>query len=107
MPHGGARPNSGPDKGVKYAKTISREEQKEMLREMLRPHLATVVAALIEKASEKDIPAIKEYLERLMGKVTEEVDHTSGGRPLFLPSELLIKNNLACDTPQGTETDSE
>ena len=41
--------------------------------------------------------------EMAEGKPHQETDITSGGKPIYIPSELLPKNDL----PQSTEPDSE
>ena len=47
---GGARPNSGPKKGTKYAKTISKEQAREALRAQVMAHFAPLILAQIEHA---------------------------------------------------------
>lgn len=74
MSRGGARPNTGPKKGQKYKKTLEQEVKIKTLEEMLRPHQAEVAGALVKKAKTGDIGAIKEYHERLIGKVKDKID---------------------------------
>ena len=50
--------------------------------------------------------------ERLMTKFMDKLvpdlhDVTTGGKPLFLPSELMNKHQLTNGTPRDTETSSE
>lgn len=74
MARGGARPNPGPKKGQKFKKTLEQEAKIRTLEEMLRPHQAKVATALVKKAKTGDVGAIKEYHERLIGKVREKID---------------------------------
>lgn len=50
MPRGGARPNSGPKKGTKYAPTISKEAAREALRQVVLKHMDDMAAAQIAQA---------------------------------------------------------
>lgn len=50
-PNGGARPNSGPKKGAKYAKTIRKEEAREALRQVILRQAEQMVAAQIANAT--------------------------------------------------------
>lgn len=50
MPRGGARPNSGPKKGAKYAKTIDKELAREVLRDMVKEALRPMTEAQIANA---------------------------------------------------------
>lgn len=51
MPKGGARPNSGPKKGTKYAPTIAKEAAREHLRGILTAQLEPVAKALVSRAT--------------------------------------------------------
>lgn len=51
MPRGGARPNSGPKKGTKFAKTLDKEAAREALREMVKASLRPMVEAQIAAAT--------------------------------------------------------
>ena len=50
MPRGGARPNSGPKKGAKYAKTLDKEMAREVLRDMVKAALRPMTEAQIANA---------------------------------------------------------
>lgn len=49
MPRGGARPNSGPKKGTKYAPTIAKEIAREQLRALLTKQLEPVAESLVSR----------------------------------------------------------
>lgn len=59
-----------------------------------------------EGCDKKSISAIKEYLDRQMGKSKDNLDITSGGKTIFLPSEILSKHKI-CDTTSETKNSSE
>jgi hypothetical protein len=50
MPRGGARPNSGPKKGTKYAPTISKEQARDALRQIVLAEMQALTAAQIAHA---------------------------------------------------------
>jgi hypothetical protein len=50
MPRGGARPNSGPKKGTKYAPTLKKEEAREALRVVVMRHMDDMLRAQIAHA---------------------------------------------------------
>lgn len=50
MPRGGARPNSGPDKGAKYAKTLEKEEIRRAIRAIVSQHVEEMTSAQIAHA---------------------------------------------------------
>ena len=45
-------------------------------------HAEELSGVLLDKALEGDIPAIKEYMDRALGKALQNVDVTSGGEPM-------------------------
>lgn len=47
---GGARPNSGPKKGAKYAPTIQKEQAREALRQLVLKDMARLVASQMSNA---------------------------------------------------------
>src|SRR3990167_627638 len=50
MPKGGARPNSGPKKGAKYAPTLAKEAAREALRGVVMRHMDDMMRAQIAHA---------------------------------------------------------
>lgn len=50
MPRGGARPNSGPTKGTKYAPTLAKEAAREALRAVVMRHMDDMLRAQIAHA---------------------------------------------------------
>lgn len=58
-PRGGARPNSGPAKGTKYAPTIGKEEQREIARGLIAARLKPIIDAQCDNAT-----GIKHFMKR-------------------------------------------
>jgi hypothetical protein len=59
--------------------------------EVVDSQLAKLIMQDTEPAAK--IAAIREY-NKLRQRITEKVDHTSGGQPFVLPGEIIQKNNL-------------
>ena len=66
--NGGARPNSGPKLGAKYKKTIVREAAVAYLTRRIEEKIEPLADKLIEVALTGDVSAMKETLERGLGK---------------------------------------
>jgi hypothetical protein len=71
MPKGGARPNAGRKKAPH---TIQAEQLRAFLVAEVLKEKGPIVKALIEKAKAGDTQAIREVLERAIGKVKEQVE---------------------------------
>lgn len=50
MPRGGARPNSGPEKGTKYKPTLEKERAREALRAVVLRHMERILRSQIAAA---------------------------------------------------------
>ena len=98
-PGGGRKPETPEQKIIKKATKELIAEYKEKLAEAL----PLIEPKMIEKAVAGDIQFIKELHDRVMGKPDQKTDITSDGKPLYLPPELLNKNDL---TSPSTEPDS-
>lgn len=95
----GRPPMTDQQRAIKKATKEFIAEYKEGLGEAL-PLISPV---LIAKALEGDIPAIKEIHDRVMGKSEAKTDITSGGEKImFLPAELINKNNISNDSNTST-----
>lgn len=86
---------SGNPAGRPKGKTL-----KEFAREYYMLKTDEEKRAYIEKVEEKKPGFAWEMAE---GKASQNMDVTSGGQPIYIPSELLEKN----DIPPSTENDSE
>lgn len=87
MTKGGYRPGSGRKKG---AATIEREKMKDYIAQRIVENAEPIVAVLIKKAIEGEIPAIKELFDRGFGKPTQAVEMSGkDGKDLFEPSDKI------------------
>ena len=68
---GGARKCAGFPKGKKARKTLIKEKAQAYLTRRIEEAIEPLSTALIEKALEKDVSALKEAFERGLGKVKE------------------------------------
>lgn len=48
----------------------------------------------LKKAIKGDFAFYRDVLDRLYGKPQQKVDHTTAGKPLILPSEIINKNEI-------------
>ena len=80
MPRGGARPGAG---RKKEQRTIQSEKLREYLIEQVIKEKSPIIKALIKKAKGGDTGAIKEILDRALGKAKESLDLTSGGEKIY------------------------
>jgi hypothetical protein len=69
--NGGKRAGAGMPKGKKTKKTLVREAATMYLIRRIEENIKPLTDALIEKALEKDMQALKEAFERGLGKVKE------------------------------------
>ena len=76
-PKGHKKYGGGIKKGQRQKKTIAKEEAQEITRQIIMSELVPILNALIDKCRDGDVGAIKEALERALGKVkdTLEVDN--------------------------------
>ena len=68
MQHGGKRTGAGRPQGSKAAHTLEAEALRQYIIEETIKNKGPIVAALIKQASEGNIPAVKELLDRIFGK---------------------------------------
>ena len=72
--NGGARKGAGMKLGAKIRKTIRKEAAQMYLIRRVEEEIEGITKALLDKAKGKDIPAIKEALDRAWGKSREKHD---------------------------------
>lgn len=81
---GGKREGAGKPKGYKAPHTLEAQEMKKALILKYHEHAEEVNSALIAKAIEGDIPAIKELHDRVWGKAPQALEMSGkDGEPLF------------------------
>ena len=74
--NGGSRPGAGRKAGGKNRKTIKREIAQMYLVRRVEEEIESLTSALLDKAKEKDVPALKEAFDRAWGKSKEKSDIT-------------------------------
>ena len=95
---GGGRPPGT----VSVVEAIKRKLQ-EIPKDKQKTYLEYLVEALFQKAIiETDVVAMRDIINRVDGMPKQSTDLTTGGKPLFLPSEILDKNKLN-ETNNSTE----
>lgn len=97
--NGGARPNSGPKLGAKYKKTIAKEAATMYLIRRIEESIEPLTTALLRKALEGDMPALKESFERGLGKVRDTLDVNANFTVEI--SEVVAKKNNVINTDTG------
>lgn len=92
----GHKPMGGAIKGSKRKNTVEKEKEKKLIevyvmREFKR-NKKGIIDALMLQSKNGNIPAIKEVLERVMGKVTDKTELTGkGGQPISVISFRELK----------------
>lgn len=71
MEHGGIRTGSGRPKGSKASHTLEAETFRRYLIQETIKNKEAIVASLIEQAKAGKIPAIKEILDKVIGKTLD------------------------------------
>ena len=101
MPGDTARENGkkgGRPIGTRARHTIEASALRAYLIEEAVKSKKDIIAALIKKAKGGDILAIREVLDRALGKSKEQVDITSGGKPIPLLHVLRHNNGNRKDS---------
>jgi len=91
MPRGGKQPGAG---RPKEKRTIQAEKLREFLIAEVIREKGPIIEALIAKAKTGDIPAIKEVLERTIGKVKETMDVNTFGDETLNATLLKAINKI-------------
>lgn len=73
MAKGGARPGAGRKKGSKASHTLKAEQGKALLIQMYLENIRPINEALLSKAKEGDMQAIKELHDRVYGKSLQPI----------------------------------
>jgi hypothetical protein len=74
MTYGGKRPNAGRPIGSKSKKTLEQEALRDYIFSEVKLRKKEIVKALLDEALRGQIPAIKELLDRAVGKVKDEIE---------------------------------
>lgn len=89
MAKGGKRIGAGRKKGFA---ALSAEEARRVFAEAVSKEIQPISAALIKKAKEGDISAIRELLDRAYGKATQPID-----KSLKVSTVDLIRQRIDLD----------
>lgn len=79
----GSKKTGGRKKGTKNKDTIQKELFREFLFQEVMKEKKSLVKSLIKAGKEGNIQALKEIIERILGKVTESIDITSAGEKII------------------------
>lgn len=79
MARGGARPNSGPKKGTKYAPTLSKEAAREAMRQIVMAHMEELAAAQIANAKGIKFLVVRQKTTGKFLRVTESMAQLKSG----------------------------
>ena len=93
----------GRPKGSKARHTLQASALRSYIVAQVALQKAPIVKALILKAKKGDILAIRELFDRAMGKAKEQVDITSGGKPLPIPILGNVSKNHRNEKDNGTD----
>ncbi len=99
--NGGKRPGAGRKKGSKASHTLEAEQIKKLYIEQAREFALPILIALVKKARKGDVPAIKEFNDRVFGKAPQALTGAGGG-DLKIVFDSIFQNAI---TPK-TETNS-
>ncbi len=89
---GGKRNNAGKKKGSKASHTLEAQEFKKLLVQEVLKAQKPIIKALIKKAKAGDMFAMREVLDRVIGKVTDKLELDAGNNLLdILKGELSKK----------------
>jgi len=110
---GGARPNSGPKKGAKYAPTITKEQAREALRQIVLREMEGLTAAQIAHAKGLSYLVGRDKAGKFKKLTSEEADKALAGESDYTLVEVWEKDpsvqaftdlmNRALDKPKEQE----
>lgn len=98
LPGSTANPNGRPPKGWTWADCIREAAEEVIDGKQIKKHAAK---ALVKEVLKGNVPAIKEFGDRIDGKAKDHVDVTSAGEKVsgFLIQVVHAQNNS--DTPEA------
>lgn len=93
MAHGGTRSNAGRPQGSKASHTLEAQAFREYLIQEVVKNKEAIVASLIEQAKAGKIPAIKEILDKVLGKTIDldELMESEASQKLLEANAFLKK----------------
>lgn len=113
MPRGGARPNSGPAKGTKYAPTIAKEAARDALRQIVLARMAQLVEAQMTHAQGLSYLVGRDKVGKFKKLTSDEAEKALAGDSEYTLIEVWEKDpsvqaftdlmNRALDKPKEQE----
>lgn len=99
MAHGGKRQNSGRPKGSKASHTIQAQAFRERLIQRVNEEQEPIINALIKQAKAGQVQALKEILERVLGRVktTLEVEKSDPQHLNLTPERMKQLDDIAAE----------
>lgn len=92
MPSGGIRTGAGRPQGSKSKNTLEQEAIRSYIFEEVKRNKKQIVESLIQEATNGEITAIKELLDRAIGKTKDRLEMEGEIQPiLVLPTTLYNK----------------
>ena len=88
---GGKRSGSGKKKGSKASHTLQAQEFKKLLIQEVLKEQRPIIKALIKRAKSGDMFAMREVLDRVIGKVTDKLELEAGDNLLGILKKELSK----------------
>jgi len=98
---GGKRENAGRPIGSKAKKTLEREALKDYIFSEVKLHQKEIIQALLDKGTKGDISAIRELLDRAVGKVKDELEMSTENQE---PITFVIRSYAGVTQQQKTIT---
>lgn len=89
---GGARPNSGPKKGTKYAPTISKEQAREALRQIVLREMNALVGAQISHAKGLSYLVGRDKAGKFKKLTSDEAEKALAGESPYTTVEVWEKD---------------
>lgn len=88
--NGGVRPGAGRPR-------LEATKLREALVEIAEERAKELAVVLMDKALTGDIPAIKEMIDRGIGKALQPIDHSTNGKDMLIPVPIMAAYALPSD----------
>lgn len=95
FPKGVSGNPKGKPKGARHMSTLLEKAIKRLDKEQHTPHDILIIRTLVQRAKRGDMDAIKLIFDRVDGKVTQDIDLTTGGESLAPSPETQALVNTA------------
>ena len=90
---GGARPGAGRKKGSVSSHNLEAVKTRQEFIKKVEENLVTIFEALLNKAKQGDVGAIRELLDRAWGKAQQSVDLTNKGEKFEIGTIIITPPN--------------